>query len=229
MLMNPNKIVVFTGAGMSAPSGLRTFRDGDGLWRQYRFEEVASPEAWESHPEVVLEFYNERRAKAAAAEPNAGHKAIAELEKRYEVVVVTQNVDDLHERAGSSWVIHVHGELRKARSSTDDDYIRDIGGAPIQLGDLCPNGGQMRPHIVWFGEHIMNAESAVKEIEKAGKVLVVGTSLVVYPAAGFIGYASPAAEKWMVDLDVTRVPPGFKGISGSADEAVPQLVQRWLA
>ncbi len=227
--MNPQKIVIFSGAGMSAPSGLATFRDNGGLWKQYRFEEVASPEAWAEHPEVVLEFYNERRAKAAVAEPNAGHKAIAALESHYEVVVVTQNVDDLHERAGSSQVIHLHGELRKARSSEDDEFIQDIGGAPIQLGDVCPKGGQMRPHIVWFGENIMNAAEAVAQIKAADKLVVVGTSLVVYPAAGFISYAPATAEKWIVDLNHSQPPAGFRAMTGSADVVMPELVQRWLA
>jgi NAD-dependent deacetylase len=148
--INPRKIVVLSGAGLSAPSGLKTFRDTGGLWQQYRLEEVATPEAWARHPQVVLDFYNERRTKACAASPNAGHQAIAELEEHYEVVVVTQNVDDLHERAGSTRIIHVHGELTKARSTVDDSLIYEIGGKPIRLGDQCALGSQLRPHIVWM-------------------------------------------------------------------------------
>jgi NAD-dependent deacetylase len=226
--IDPNKIVVFSGSGLSAPSGLATFRDAGGLWRQYRFEEAASPEAWKRHPEVVLEFYNERRAKAAAAEPNAGHKAIAELERRFKVVVVTQNVDDLHERAGSTDVIHLHGELRKSRSSTNPELVYEVGGAPIQLGDRCAENSQLRPHIVWFGEEIMNHAKAMAHISSAGRILVVGTSLVVYPAAGLLGYAPLRAHKVLVDLDVVSRPPGFETIRGSAELALPSLVEKWL-
>lgn len=226
--MNRSKVVVFTGAGMSAPSGIPTFRGGNGLWRNFRFEDVASPEAWAANPQLVLEFYNERRAKAAEVEPNAGHRAIVELEQKYDVVVVTQNVDDLHERAGSKNVVHLHGELRKARSSREASLIYDIGAAPIQLGDHCEKGSQLRPHIVWFGEEIMNAELAVQHIEEADRVLVVGTSLVVWPAAGFIRYARKAVTKVIVDLDVANRPDGFEVFEGSADVAVLELVKTWI-
>lgn len=223
------KVVVISGAGLSAPSGLSTFRDNNGLWRSYRFEDVASPAAWRAQPQVVLDFYNERRAKAAAAEPNAGHRAIAALEGVYEVVVITQNVDDLHERAGSSQVIHLHGELSKARSTVDDALVYDIGPRPILLGDLCEKGSQLRPHIVWFGEEVKAIDAAADEMAGASRVLVVGTSLKVYPAAGLCSLAPEEAVKCYVDLDAKRQVPGYEVIRGSADEVLPGLVQRWLA
>ncbi|MCD6400666.1 MAG: NAD-dependent protein deacylase, partial [Anaerolineales bacterium] len=154
--INKNKIVVISGAGISAASGLQTFRDSKGMWREFAIAEVASPQGWVTDPQKVLEFYNERRKQAVKAVPNRAHLAIAELEKKYEVVVITQNVDDLHERAGSSNVIHVHGELTKARSTTDPDIVYDIGDNEIKLGDRCEKGGQLRPHVVWFGEEVQN-------------------------------------------------------------------------
>ncbi|WP_145106488.1 SIR2 family NAD-dependent protein deacylase [Gimesia panareensis] len=226
--IDPNKVVVLTGAGISAESGLPTFRDMGGLWEQYEITEVASPEAWERDPQLVLDFYNARRTQAVAAEPNAAHRALAELESRYEVVVITQNVDDLHERGGSSNVIHVHGELVKARSTADPSLIYEIGGKEIQLGDLCEEGSQLRPHIVWFGEMIHNTEVSVAHIRSAGKVLVVGTSLSVYPAAGLVQLASEEAEKLIVSPDLEQEPTGFHWIRGTAVEHVPQIVQRWL-
>jgi NAD-dependent deacetylase len=225
--LNPKKIVVLSGAGLSAPSGLLTFRDTGGMWQQYRLEDVATPEAWARQPHVVLDFYNERRAKACAAQPNAGHRAIAELERRYQVVVVTQNVDDLHERAGSTHIIHVHGELTKARSTADPSLVYEIGAKPIRLGDLCPQGGQLRPHIVWFGENVMHLDEAREHFLDAAKVLVVGTSLSVFPAAGLVEHASFDAEKILVDLEVHYRPHGFRVLAGSADTVLPSLVCDW--
>jgi len=225
--LNPNKIVVLSGAGLSAPSGLQTFRDTGGLWRQYRLEDVATPEAWARQPEVVLDFYNERRAKACAALPNAGHDAIAQLERRYEVVVITQNVDDLHERAGSTRVIHLHGELTKVRSTTDNPVVYEIGSKPIRLGECCPEGSQLRPHIVWFGEDVMHFEEARTHFLDAGKVLIVGTSLSVFPAAGLINYAHFAAEKVLVDLESPLRVSGFRVLEGSADAILPSLARQW--
>ena len=222
------KVVVFSGAGLSAPSGIATFRGSNGLWGQYRLEDVATPEAWRRQPQVVLEFYNERRAQAAGAQPNAGHIAIADLEQRFRVVVITQNVDDLHERAGSTEVIHLHGELRKARSTAEPSIIYDIGGAPIHMGDVCEAGSQLRPHIVWFGEEIMNYDQARLHILDAGRVLVVGTSLAVYPAAGILKHARHAAKKVIVDLDIQKRPYGFDALKGSADSVLPALVDAWL-
>ncbi len=223
------KIVVLSGAGMSAPSGLATFRDSNGLWANHRVEDVATPEAWERNPALVLEFYNQRRAQACAAEPNAGHRALAALEQRYDVVIVTQNVDNLHERAGSTRVIHLHGELTKARSTADESLIFDIGAKPIRLGDRCPRGSQLRPHIVWFGEDVPLIETAAEEFRDAAKVLVAGTSLQVYPAAGLVGYAPVEAEKLHVDLHAGHCPPGFRALAGSVDAILPALVHRWLA
>ena len=226
--LDRNKVVVLTGAGISAESGLPTFRDMGGLWEQYDITEVASPQAWEMNPQLVLDFYNERRRKAVAALPNAAHQALAELESRYEVVVITQNVDDLHERGGSSNVIHVHGELIKARSTADPALIYEIGGKDIHLGDLCEQGAQLRPHIVWFGELIHNFEVAAGHVSSAGKVLVVGTSLSVYPAAGLLTKAHSSAEKLIVSPDLESEPVAFHWIKGTAVEHVPQIVNRWL-
>ncbi|WP_038169011.1 Sir2 family NAD-dependent protein deacetylase [Verrucomicrobium sp. BvORR106] len=224
---NSQKVVVISGAGLSAPSGLPTFRDNNGYWKQYRFEDVASPRAWASQPGVVLEFYNERRTKAASVEPNAGHRAIAELEDRFEVVVVTQNVDDLHERAGSTRVIHLHGELNKARSTSDESLVYELGSRPIALGDLCEKGSQLRPHIVWFGEEVKAIDLAANEVASAGRVLVVGTSLKVYPAAGLCSCAHEYATKFYVDLDAKRQVPDFTVIQGSADVILPDLLKTW--
>lgn len=226
--INANKVVVLTGAGVSAESGLQTFRDSDGLWNNYSFLELATPEAWRAHPQVVLEFYNERRRLALEAQPNMAHLAVAELEKQYEVVVVTQNVDDLHERAGSTNVIHLHGELVKARSTFDDGLIYDIGNKDINLGDRCEKGGQLRPHIVWFGEAIHNYDVSASHMRTAGKILVIGTSLTVYPAAGLLQEARHQAEKVIVSLYIEQKPSGFKFIRGAAAEVVPTIVETWL-
>ena len=224
---NPEKIVVLSGAGLSAPSGLKTFRDSGGLWEQYRLEDVATPKAWERQPEVVLDFYNQRRAQMCAASPNAGHRAIAELEQFYEVIVITQNIDDLHERAGSTNIIHVHGELTKARSTADESLIYEIGSRLIRFGEHCALGSQLRPHIVWFGEDVMRLAEAQVRFLLADRVLVVGTSLTVFPAAGLVEYAPSAAEKVLVDLDATTGPSEFRVIQGSADVVLPALVQEW--
>ncbi len=226
--MDENKIVIFSGAGVSAESGLKTFRDSDGLWENHNVEDVATPAAWRADPELVLRFYNERRAQAAKAEPNAAHLAIAALEARYEVVVITQNVDDLHERAGSSTVIHLHGELTKARSSAHPELIYDIGARPIALGEHCEQGSQLRPHIVWFGEAIQHSTPAREHIAGAGKVLVVGTSLTVYPAAGLLNKARHRAEKIIVSLDIEKKPYGFNWIRGKATHMVPHVVRCWM-
>lgn len=227
-LRKSQRIVVISGAGLSAPSGLKTFRDSGGLWENHRVEDVATPEAWRWNPKLVLDFYNQRRALAAAAQPNAGHRAIADLEERFEVVVITQNVDDLHERAGSTRVIHLHGELTKARSTADKTLVRTIGSAPIHIGDLCELGSQLRPHIVWFGEDVPMMYTASLEVIKANRVLVVGTSLAVYPASSLLQYAAEHCEKVYVDLDASVRPPGFLTIQGSADLELPKLVEGWL-
>jgi len=222
-------VVVLTGAGVSAESGLQTFRDAGGLWGRYALSEVATPEAWARDPALVLAFYNERRRQARAAAPNPAHRAIAALEQQFEVVVITQNVDDLHERAGSTTVIHVHGELVKARSTLDESLVYPLDGNEIRLGDTCEKGGQLRPHIVWFGEAVQHYESAAMHLESAGKVLVVGTSLSVYPVAGLLDMAPRRAEKIIVSLDLERVPPGYDWLRGPAAQLVPELVERWRA
>lgn len=222
--------MVFTGAGVSAESGLRTFRDGDGLWEQYRIEEVATPQAWNRNPELVLRFYDERRAQVLAAQPNAAHLAIAALQERFEVHVITQNIDDLHERAGSEQVMHLHGEILLARSTVDPNYISPINGPSLRLGDFCPLGSQLRPHIVWFGEEVPLMPDAAEIIAHAKRVLVVGTSLNVYPAAGLVQYARPTATTVLVDpksVNVNR--PGVRIIHAPASQGVPEIVKEWLA
>jgi NAD-dependent deacetylase len=224
-----NKIVVLSGSGLSAESGLPTFRDSNGLWNKYTWEEVASPEGWKARPEAVLAFYNERRAKAAQANPNAAHEAIAALDSAYEVVVITQNVDDLHERAGSGQVIHLHGQLAYARGTSAAPKRYRIDAAPITLGQLCEDGTQLRPDIVWFGEAVENIDEARQHMASAAKVLVVGTSLSVYPAASLVKVARGRAEKVVNALDMERVPFGFKFMRGNATTVIPALVQKWLS
>jgi NAD-dependent deacetylase len=226
--IDQEKIVILTGAGISAESGLQTFRDSGGLWHNYAIEDVATASAWKSNPQRVLNFYNERREQAENAEPNEAHRALAQLESKFNVVIVTQNVDGLHERAGSSNVIHLHGELSKARSCKHPELIYDISGKRIEIGDSCEKGFQLRPHIVWFGETIENAEYAIQQVKSAAKVLVVGTSLAVYPAAGMLKKASFHAEKLIVSLDIEKRPYGYRWIRGKASNLVPHIVDCWL-
>ncbi|GIX31037.1 MAG: NAD-dependent protein deacylase [Porticoccaceae bacterium] len=216
-------MVAITGAGISAESGLPTFRDGGGLWRRYRVEELATPAAWARHPKRVLEFYNERRRAVRAAIPNAAHRALAELERRHEVIVITQNIDDLHERAGSSRVLHLHGEILKARSTVDPDLIYPWEG-DLHLGDRCEKGGQLRPHVVWFGEMVLHYERAAREVAGADVVLVVGTSLSVYPAAGLTRLARPTARKILITREIDDPPADFDWLQGSACEWLPRVV-----
>jgi NAD-dependent deacetylase len=225
-----NRIVVLTGAGMSAESGIRTFRENDGLWNDYRVEEVASPMAWEADMELVLEFYNQRRKQLLECEPNAGHYALAELEKKYDVHIITQNVDDLHERAGSTRVIHLHGELRKARSVLNPSYVIELEGWELKAGDTCPEGGQLRPHIVWFGEPVPNISSAAEITTTADILMVIGTSLMVYPAAGLIHYAPVEAEKYYIDpaANENTMVQNLTIIREKAGIALPGLVQELL-
>ncbi len=205
--MKKTKIVVLTGAGVSAESGVTTFRDSNGLWENYKVEDVASIEGWYRDPALVLEFYNARRAQLAEVKPNSAHIAIASLEQDYDVTVVTQNVDNLHERAGSTKIIHLHGELTKVRpencSNDRDGYseetVFDIGTDSIKIGDLAPNGAQLRPHIVWFGEAVPKIEKAIDAVEAADMLLIVGTSLQVYPAAGLYRYAKSSSPIYIID------------------------------
>ena len=198
------KIVILTGAGMSAESGISTFRDSGGLWDQYRVEDVATPEGYERDPQLVIDFYNMQRRNLLKAEPNEGHRLVAALEEKYKVVVVTQNIDDLHERAGSSHVIHLHGELMKATSSWRPNDSRQIITLPadkavIEMGDKAADGSQLRPFIVWFGESVPNIEPAADECETADIFLIIGTSLNVYPAAGLLHYVPAKAEVYLID------------------------------
>lgn len=224
-----NQIVAITGAGISAESGLRTFRDGDGYWRQYKYEEIASPSAWKNNKELVLAFYNERRHLLSKANPNAAHMALKMLENKYSVNIVTQNVDDLHERAGSANILHLHGEIVKARSTFDPNYIVDIGYKDILLGDTCPNGSQLRPHIVWFGEAVEMIKPAIEIISKANMIIIIGTSLAVYPAAGLIQYAQKSIPIYYIDPKACPI----KGINchiitEPASVGVPKLTQLLL-
>ncbi len=222
------KIAVLSGSGLSAESGLPTFRDAAGLWRQHSWVELASPEGWARNPALVLEFYNERRAKAWAAQPNAAHRAIAALESKYEVVVVTQNVDALHERAGSTRVLHVHGELAYARGTGPSRLRFRIDGAPIELGQRCEEGTQLRPDIVWFGEETQHMEESREHVAAADKVLVVGTSLTVYPAAGLVDAVRRDAECVLNTLDIDEIPAGFRYQHGRATEVLPLIASAWL-
>lgn len=227
--MKKARCVLLTGAGVSAESGLQTFRDAGGLWEGYRPEEVATPEAFARDPEMVLRFYNERRRRVLEAQPNAAHRAIRELEKRYAVRVITQNVDDLHERAGSKDVLHLHGEILYARSSLDPRWRRNVGAEGIRLGDCCPRGGQLRPDVVWFGEPVPAMETAFREAAGAELFMVVGTSLHVYPAAQLVHAIPPHCRNWLVNPDpAAEVPEGFEHLCERASVAVPQLVERLL-
>ena len=198
-MRSQKKLVVLTGAGISAESGISTFRDSGGLWEQYDVMEVASIEGWRKNPQLVQRFYNDRRKQLAEVVPNAAHRILAELEKDFEVTVVTQNVDNLHERAGSTNIIHLHGELTKARSSINPDLIVDIGYRPIEWGEKATDGSQLRPHIVWFGEAVPMIEKAADAVALADILLIIGTSLNVYPAAGLVGYANRKAEIYLID------------------------------
>lgn len=195
------KLVVLSGAGISQESGLKTFRDMGGLWEQYDVTEVASPEAWRNNPELVMRFYNERRKLLFEAKPNAGHIGIAELENWFDVEIVTQNVDDLHELAGSSNVLHLHGELRKVRSTIDSSLVYTMENWELKLGDTCELGSQLRPHIVWFGEPVPAIQKAVGVVQKADVLVVIGTSLAVYPAASLVNYTQKGIPIFVVDPD----------------------------
>ncbi|WP_109831129.1 SIR2 family NAD-dependent protein deacylase [Reichenbachiella versicolor] len=199
------KIVVLTGAGISAESGLKTFRDSDGLWEGHDVTQVASPQGWEEDQELVLDFYNQRRKQALNVKPNAGHLELAKLENEFEVSIVTQNVDNLHEQAGSSKVLHLHGELFKSRSTGDESLIYDMKNWELNTGDLCEKGYQLRPHIVWFGEDVPMMETAIQEALAADVFIVVGTSLAVYPAAGLINFVSAMVPKYIIDPSIPEI------------------------
>jgi NAD-dependent deacetylase len=193
------KVVVLTGAGVSAESGISTFRDSGGLWENYDIMEVASIQGWHKDRKLVLDFYNQRRRQLKDVEPNAAHYALAKLEEKFDVTIITQNVDNLHERAGSKNIIHLHGELTQAKSTAQPGFVYEIGYNDIHLGDKCEKGSQLRPNIVWFGEAVPMMYDAGKIAEQADIFLVVGTSLVVYPAAGLLDYVRPSAIKYIID------------------------------
>lgn len=224
-------VVVLTGAGISAESGLKTFRDSGGLWENYAIEDVATPEGWAKNSELVLRFYNERRKTAFHAQPNAGHTALVELEKKYKVQIITQNVDNLHEKAGSSTVLHLHGELSKVRSVTNEELIYEIEDREIRLGDRAEDGGQLRPHIVWFGEAVPMIEPAAELCAIADIFIIIGTSLQVYPAAGLVNYVPKIAPKYVIDPIVSQVDGSQKNVTfihQTATEGVPRLVKKLL-
>ena len=199
------KLVVLTGAGISAESGLSTFRDSGGLWEGYDVMQVASIDGWHRNKELVLEFYNMRRKQSANAKPNRGHLALKELEKDFDVTIITQNVDDLHEKAGSENIIHLHGKLNESKSSLDPSLIYPVKDHEINLGDKCEKGSQLRPNIVWFGEAVPVMEAAVCEVIKADILVIIGTSLVVYPAAGLLNYAPDDSIKYIIDPNIPEI------------------------
>ena len=224
--MDKKHIVVLTGAGISAESGLKTFRDSDGLWMGYNIEDVATPRAFKRNPQLVLDFYNMRRKDVAAAEPNDAHKGLAALEKHYDVTIVTQNIDDLHERAGSRNVLHLHGEIFKMRSVQDEELISEIRG-DINLGDMAEDGAQLRPHIVWFEEAVPMIAEAAAVMATADIFILVGTSLQVYPAAGLIDYVPHQIPKYIIDK---KIPPvgryqNIIPLENSATEGVGALLK----
>ena len=221
------KLVILTGAGMSAESGIKTFRDSDGLWENYRIEDVCTPEALERNPELVNHFYNERRKQLYEARPNAGHKGLAGLENYFDVRIITQNIDDLHERAGSKHVLHLHGELKKVRSSKNPDSIYDLKGWELKPGTRCEDGSLLRPHVVFFGEAVPNIEPATDLVRQADIFVIIGTSLNVYPAAGLLHYVPRGAEVYLIDpkpVD-THTSRSIHVIQKGASEGMGELKQ----
>ena len=223
---NKKRVVVLTGAGISAESGLKTFRDSDGLWEGYDIEEVATPRAWKKNPQLVLDFYNYRRKNVLDAQPNAAHYGLAELEKQFDVHIITQNIDDLHERAGSTKVLHLHGEIFKMKSEQNDELVYEIRG-DMKLGDVAEDGAQLRPNIVWFEEPVPLIEAAVPIVRSADVFVIVGTSLVVYPAAGLVNYARWDIPKFILDrrIPYTSALHNLKSIEKPAGEGINELMQ----
>lgn len=221
-------VVILTGAGISAESGISTFRDSDGLWEQYRVEDVATPEGYLKDKALVLDFYNQRRRQLATVEPNEGHRQLVRLEEYFNVQIVTQNVDNLHERAGSTNVLHLHGELTKARSEYNDNLITDIGYNDIKLGDLASDGHQLRPHIVWFGEAVPNIEPAAAMCERCDFFVVIGTSMNVYPAAGLIHYVPRSSRCWLVDPKAVPVSRPVTIFNEKAGTGVKKVVDELI-
>lgn len=215
-------LVVLSGAGMSAESGISTFRDSDGLWEKHRIEEVATPEGWHRNPQLVLDFYNARRKKLKEVEPNVAHNILAELEKSFQVSVITQNVDDLHERAGSKNIIHLHGELNKVRSEKNES-LQYQWTEDLHIGDKAEDGAQLRPHIVWFGEMVPMLEPAIELIKTADIILIIGTSMQVYPAAGLYTYAPYQSTIYSINPDESTIPNGVISIKATATEGMKQF------
>jgi len=218
--------VVFTGAGISAESGLGTFRDSGGLWDNYKIEDVATPEAFQKNPGLVLEFYNIRRRQLLNATPNDAHYALNKLQENFNLQIITQNIDDLHERSGSNNVLHLHGKLRQSKS-TLDNKLYEIDGSELVLGDLCPNGGQLRPNVVWFGEAVSKMDKAIEIVKTAEIFIIVGTSLNVYPAASLIHYTLNSCQKYIVDPNAAEE-NGILAIRQKASVGVPKLVDQIL-
>jgi len=231
MDLSMKKIVVLTGAGISAESGLKTFRDSDGLWEGYDVRTVATPEAWARDPQLVQDFYNMRRKDVLAAKPNAAHYALAELEKQYDVTIITQNIDDLHERAGSTNVMHLHGIITRSQSSIDPTLTYALDGWEIKMGELCELGSQLRAHVVWFGEDVPMITSAAKVCRQTDIFILVGSSLAVYPAAGLINYVHYDVPKYIIDPNIPQVTriKNITRIEERAGTGVPQLVKRLMA
>ena len=221
------RLVALTGAGISAESGIATFRDANGLWEGHDVMEVASPQGWRKNPALVLDFYNQRRKSAHQVKPNPGHQALADLEKDFEVTIITQNVDNLHERAGSSRVIHLHGSLFQSRSTLDEHLVYDMESWELNLGDKCEKGSQLRPNIVWFGEMVPLMEVAAQEARKADIFMVVGTSLVVYPAAGLVHYVPQETPIYVIDPHLPEMAPRplLHLIEAKAGGALPKLAE----
>ena len=217
-------IVVFTGAGISAESGLGTFRDSGGLWEQFKIEDVATPEAFERNPELVLNFYNLRRKQLLESKPNAAHISLNKLSEKYNLHIITQNIDDLHERSGSKNILHLHGKLMESKSSIDDSLIYPIKGVDLKLGDLCKNGSQLRPNVVWFGEPVPKMIDAISITKKADIFIVIGTSLNVYPAASLLNYTNNAKRIILIDLKAEQK-KGVEVVKGKATIEVPRLVR----
>ena len=219
-------IVVFSGAGISAESGLGTFRDSGGLWDKYKIEDVATPQAFKKNPELVLEFYNIRRRQLLSSSPNSAHYALNKLQDNFNLQIITQNIDDLHERSGTKNVLHLHGQLRQSKS-TLDEMVYQIEGSELILGDICPNGSQLRPNVVWFGESVPMMEKAIEIVKKADLFIIIGTSLNVYPAASLIHYTTSSCEKYIIDPNAEHV-EDIKVIRELASVSVPKLVDQIL-
>jgi len=219
-------IVVFSGAGISAESGLGTFRDSGGLWDKYKIEDVATPQAFKKNPELVLEFYNIRRRQLLSSSPNSAHYALNKLQDNFNLQIITQNIDDLHERSGAKNVLHLHGHLRQSKS-TLNEMVYQIEGSELILGDICPNGSQLRPNVVWFGESVPMMEKAIEIVKKAHLFIIIGTSLNVYPAASLIHYTTSSCEKYIIDPNAEHV-EDIKVIRELASVSVPKLVDQIL-